>query len=329
MQQLMCSVPRGLLWFVLSGAAKMQSMHDAVDDEKLSKEVGDHGVAPHKANSSGSDSDSDDGGAKRKRGKGSTTSKEGSSDQEESATADADAFAANMRKKLLAKRRKLDSAASGPRRKGEADDRAGSQERGDDKAPETIAEVQKRELEEKKRKHLQEYRELKRELQSSQRATLVVVGEAAKQMENDERNATLLTEWQQRRQQYTKRKRQHGGREADTLAKLQKFRSKLTQAMAPAAAPAADAAKGEGERTTEVKGEGAKEGKEGVQEAAGEAGKGDVAKAKLGSGYAGQVLEVGDDEDDDEGWMAARLKFKRHIDVRYEHHASTASTYTP
>lgn len=32
------------------------------------------------------------------------------------------------------------------------------------------------------------------------------------------------------------------------------------------------------------------------------------------TGYAGEVTERGDDDEDDEGWMTTKLKFTRHID---------------
>uniref|UniRef100_K3WTN7 PPIase cyclophilin-type domain-containing protein n=1 Tax=Globisporangium ultimum (strain ATCC 200006 / CBS 805.95 / DAOM BR144) TaxID=431595 RepID=K3WTN7_GLOUD len=130
-----------------------------------------------------------------------------------------------------------------------------------------------------------EYTRLREELRSSKKAATVLMGSKAKEQEDAKAFHDMLTPLQQQRQKYLQKKKasSRSGREQDTLQKLMQFKAKL----------------------------------EGVNQSAD---KEEDSSEK--PSYHGQVL----DEDSDDGkdaderndlsWMTAKLKFKKHIDVR-------------
>lgn len=140
-----------------------------------------------------------------------------------------------------------------------------------------------------KKQEQDEYQQLRAELKKSRKAVPVLMGDRAKEQEKERAFHDMLTPLQQQRQKYLQRKKAatRSSRQQDTLEKLKQFQSTLIAANTKKT--------GSGEEQEQEKGE-----------------------EKKKEAYHGQVLES-DDEDDLKGdlsWMAAKLKFKKHIDVR-------------
>ena len=68
-----------------------------------------------------------------------------------------------------------------------------------------------------------EFNRMKNELLRSRRAVSVLTGADAEAIRTDAAFRELVTPLQLRRQQYIKRKKEHGDREEETLKKLQSF----------------------------------------------------------------------------------------------------------
>lgn len=126
-----------------------------------------------------------------------------------------------------------------------------------------------------------DYLRLRDELRASRRAAAVVSSP-------DAPGSSMMTPLQEMRAKYKARAKTLGGRESDTLAKLQAFKATLRGAAAAAATAVGPSDKLPGSSSAEV--------------------------------YSGQVLEdAGDDggAGGDDAWMAHRLKFKKHIDDKF------------
>ncbi|GMF24510.1 unnamed protein product [Phytophthora lilii] len=142
-----------------------------------------------------------------------------------------------------------------------------------------------------KKKDQEEYVKLREELRKSKKAVPLLMGEEAKKLEKDRAFQDMLTPLQQQRQKYLQRKKaaNRSAREQDTLSKLKKFQATLVDVNIKQQAPAKDADNN------------------------------DKSKKDSSETYHGQILEEDDSEDDtndDTSWMTAKLKFKKHIDVR-------------
>ena len=74
-----------------------------------------------------------------------------------------------------------------------------------------------------------EYQQMKNELLRSQRAIRVITGEEAQANDKETAFHDMTSLVEQRRLKYLKRKKTHGDRENETLAKLQSFKSKLSK----------------------------------------------------------------------------------------------------
>lgn len=149
----------------------------------------------------------------------------------------------------------------------------------------------KKDKKRKKAEAVDEYTQLREELRRSRKAAPVLLGSKAKDQEDAKAQDDMLTPLQQQRQKYLARKKalNRSGRQQETLQKLQKFQATL-----------ADANKLKPSEREDKKGSEA---------------------------YHGQVLQsdASDSDREDAGgsksqpdlsWMAAKLKFKKHIDVR-------------
>jgi len=155
-----------------------------------------------------------------------------------------------------------------------------------------VTETKSKPKEKKKKQELDEYQQLRTELKKSQKAVPVLMGDRAKEQEKERAFHDMLTPLQQQRQKYLQRKKAatRSSRQQDTLEKLKQFQSTLIAA------------------NTKKTGSGEEQDQE----------KSEEMEKKKKEAYHGQVLES-DDEDDLKGdlsWMAAKLKFKKHIDVR-------------
>lgn len=144
------------------------------------------------------------------------------------------------------------------------------------------------------KKDREEYAKLREDLRKSKKAVPLLMGEEAKKLEEDRAFQDMLTPLQQQRQKYLQRKKasNRSAREQDTLSKLKKFQAALVDVNTKKTSPAED------EKCEEDP---------------------DKTKTDGAESYHGQVLEGGDDDDDtndDNSWMTAKLKFKKHIDVR-------------
>ncbi|KAF4036841.1 Cyclophilin type peptidyl-prolyl cis-trans isomerase/CLD [Phytophthora infestans] len=144
-----------------------------------------------------------------------------------------------------------------------------------------------------KKKDREEYAKLREELQKSKKAVPLLMGEEAKKLEKDRAFQDMLTPLQQQRQKYLQRKKatNRSAREQDTLSKLKKFQAALVDVNTTKTNSSGEARNEEGETT------------------------------KDSESYHGQVLEDDDDNDDDtnedNSWMTAKLKFKKHIDDQF------------
>ena len=125
-----------------------------------------------------------------------------------------------------------------------------------------------------------DYLRLREELRASRRAAAVVSSA-------DAPGSSMMTPLQEMRAKYKARAKTLGGRESDTLAKLQAFKATLRGAAAAAATTVGPSDKLPSSSSAQV--------------------------------YSGQVLEdAGDDSGaGDDAWMAHRLKFKKHIDDKF------------
>lgn len=162
-----------------------------------------------------------------------------------------------------------------------------------DKAEEMPNEAEsKRDKKRKQTEAVDEYTQLREELRRGRKAAPVLLGSKAKDQEDAKAQDDMLTPLQQQRQKYLARKKalNRSGRQQETLLKLQKFQATL-----------ADANKHKPSNESEDK--------------------------KGGEAYHGQVLQsdASDSDREDAGdsnsqpdlsWMASKLKFKKHIDVR-------------
>lgn len=159
-----------------------------------------------------------------------------------------------------------------------------------------------------------EYTRLREELRTSKKAAPVLMGSKAKEQDDAKAFHDMLTPLQQQRQKYLQKKKasSRSGRQQETLQKLMQFKAKLE--VVNKSHGDADGNDGSGDDKTN----GSKKGAE---------------------GYHGQILDDDSDDDDagkddDDGgadapssskraekekdlsWMTAKLKFKKHIDVR-------------
>lgn len=163
-----------------------------------------------------------------------------------------------------------------------------------------------------KRDEQDEYTRLREELRSSKKAAPVFMGSKAKDQDDAKAFHDMLTPLQQQRQKYLQKKKasSRSGRQQETLQKLMQFKAKLEVVNKSHGGADGD-------------GSGSEEGGN---------------DKKHAEAYHGQVLEddsdddgAGEDQDaDGEGatsskqaekekdlsWMTAKLKFKKHIDVR-------------
>ncbi|TMW65046.1 hypothetical protein Poli38472_009213 [Pythium oligandrum] len=135
-----------------------------------------------------------------------------------------------------------------------------------------------------------EYTKLREELKKSKKAAVFLIGDKAREQDSAKAFHDMLTPLQQQRQKFLERKKaaNRSGRQQDTLQRLEQFKAKL-QTVAQTSEP--------------------------IQEDT-------VARGKSES-YHGQVLEDDEDNDQDEkdhSWMAAKLKFKKHIDDQFRNH---------
>lgn len=152
-----------------------------------------------------------------------------------------------------------------------------------------------------KRDEQDEYTRLREELRTSKKAAPVLMGSKAKEQDDAKAFHDMLTPLQQQRQKYLQKKKasSRSGRQQETLQKLMQFKAKLE--VVNKSHDGADGNDGSGD------------------------GEGD--HKKDAEAYHGQIL--GDDSDDDDvsssqktdkekdlSWMTAKLKFKKHIDVR-------------
>ena len=141
-----------------------------------------------------------------------------------------------------------------------------------------------------------EYHQLREELKKSRKAVSLVIGEKAKTQEQEKAFTDMLTPLQQQRQKFLARKKSSTtARQQETLARLAKFKATLSAAHEEKKQPS-DHDEGDAKPQSETK-----------------------------AAYHGQVLSEGsDDEEDpvgkDKSWMTAKLKFKKHIDVRSKQH---------
>ncbi|RLN61066.1 hypothetical protein BBJ28_00007007 [Nothophytophthora sp. Chile5] len=146
-----------------------------------------------------------------------------------------------------------------------------------------------------KKREREEYAQLREELRQSRKAVPLLMGEEAKKQESARAFQNMLNPLQQQRQKYLQRKKasSRSSREQDTLAKLKKFQATLVDVNSKQQASARDTKPDEDAEKSRP----------------------DAAGAE---GYHGQVLESDDDaaDSDDKSWMTAKLKFKKHIDVR-------------
>ncbi|KAL3657405.1 hypothetical protein V7S43_017724 [Phytophthora oleae] len=144
-----------------------------------------------------------------------------------------------------------------------------------------------------RKKDREEYAKLREELRKSKKAVPLLMGEEAKKLEKDRAFQDMLTPLQQQRQKYLQRKKANNrtAREQDTLSKLKKFQSALFDVNTKKTSPVAGANSD-----------------------------GDADKKDSAESYHGQVLEEDEDNEDtndDNSWMTAKLKFKKHIDDQF------------
>lgn len=144
-----------------------------------------------------------------------------------------------------------------------------------------------------KKKDRDEYAKLREELRRSKKAVPLLMGEEAKKLEKDRAFQDMLTPLQQQRQKYMQRKKASNrtAREQDTLSKLKKFQSALFDVNAKK-----------------------------MSSMGGGNSDGEANKKESAESYHGQVLEEDEDKDDtndDNSWMTAKLKFKKHIDDQF------------
>lgn len=140
-----------------------------------------------------------------------------------------------------------------------------------------------------------EFNEIRNALLRSKKAVKILTGVEADKVRRDEAKNDVLTPLERQRQQYLKRKTDHGDREQETLAKLMKF-------------------------TASLKGKS-------VQSDPGTAPKG-----REGETYRGQVLQRDSDDDEDvnqKTWKDnKKLTFRSHIDDKFRGgDGRTASDY--
>jgi len=138
-----------------------------------------------------------------------------------------------------------------------------------------------------------EYQKQRDNLLRSKRAIQVLTGSDAEKLRKDAAYQNLTTPLELRRQKFIKRKNEFGNRQDDTLAKLAKFSEKI------------------------------KEEKKSLRN--------DEKKEDSIVIYSGQVLEKDifeDDGEDDNGWHAGKLKFKKHIDDSYRNKDSDSGWET-
>ena len=87
----------------------------------------------------------------------------------------------------------------------------------------------RKDLEAREAAEANEYQQMKQELLRSQRAIRVITGEEAATHDKEAAFHDMTSLVEQRRQKYLKRKKTHGDRENETLAKLESFKSKLSK----------------------------------------------------------------------------------------------------
>ncbi|OQR98019.1 peptidyl-prolyl cis-trans isomerase CWC27-like [Achlya hypogyna] len=153
----------------------------------------------------------------------------------------------------------------------------------DEDIDDVVDEKSRKKAKKAKKKAKDEYTALKEELKKSNKAVHVVTGAKAKKLDDEKAFHEMLTPLQMRRQKYLAQKKSIGERQANTLERLEKFRKTLVQQHSLSkAAP----------------------------------------KKPESESYHGQVLSEDSDaqedgDNDDKGWMTAKLKFKKHIDDQY------------
>ncbi|KAF0705799.1 Aste57867_6956 [Aphanomyces stellatus] len=147
----------------------------------------------------------------------------------------------------------------------------------------------KKKKKKKKKSQKDEYTLLKEELQKSHKAAAILKGDKLKAAEAERAYHEMLTPLQLRRQKYLANKKSTmSDRQKHTLDRLESFKSTLTKVIETKKSKAVE----------------------------------EVEEVKQTETYHGQVLSEdsdaeGADDPNDQSWMTAKLKFKKHIDDQY------------
>lgn len=253
------------------GGAGIKSAHDALADEKLSKQKSYNLPVDGEGQNTGAAAKGQNGATKRQRKVQERAASplhevgvddEKEEEKEDAVGSDGEEF---LRKMQDSVRKKQEEAASTLEQlKGEADGEKLRQRKALIKAK------------------AEEYESLREELKVKHRATRVMTGSERAKHDAEQAHREMLTPLEQMRLKYKQHKKRGGDREADTLAKLESFKSKV--------------------RTIKKEARGT--------------------QSKEAPVYNGQVLESGalyegDDSADEGQWMSDQLRFKKHIDDAY------------
>ncbi|CAM9497681.1 unnamed protein product [Phaeothamnion confervicola] len=338
------------------GGGGMRSAHDVLEDERLLQEKaydiedgGGGGGGGRRGGGGGRGSSSSDGGSdnsdekEQRRGKkrpAGVLPGSGSSDGGDGAEED---FATCMKRQIAEKRRRLEGKSSGGDRKASADtgstvETAGKSDAAatngsasaatragaaapavaaaggsatvaggaDDESDEEDLEKLRRNRREATAEKTAEYERLRAELRAKHsKARKILVGEERSKYDAEQQSHDMLTPLQQMRAKFKTRRQAQGSREDATLAKLAAFTQKIrTATSAIHRSGDGDSGRGGGD-------DGNGDGSGGAD--------GTASETKAAEGYHGQVTEqpLYEGEDDDAGWFATKLKFRKHIDDKY------------
>ena len=195
-----------------------------------------------------------------------------------------DNFTTKIKKKVAENSNQSSSRSTNINGDNDNDSGSDSDKEGGDSMREMLQAENDRKLKQKVTDRNDEFVKLKDELLKSRRAVQVLTGADAENHRKQEGDLKLVSEVEQRRQKYIKRKREHGDRSKETFQKLMRFKTGLNSSK-------------DNILSGRIK---------------------DLGDKKDEEHYHGQVLEADSDDDDDlSNWNTGKLKFKKHVDDKF------------
>ncbi|CAM9619133.1 unnamed protein product, partial [Scytosiphon promiscuus] len=281
----------------------VKSAHDALDDEKLSKDAAYDAEAVRRAGKGDAAVTTEEGlrkavkSASKGGGKGTRDEGEGRSNgaaaKEVEGAAhpegfdDGDAFMQKMRQRMMEKRKALEKSKSSDKRGkknggGYGGDTGWAAGDADD---ETEKEKARRKAIKERAK---EFESLREEMKAKHRAARVMTGEERTKYDAEHMHREMISPVEQMRAKYKKRRKEAGTREDSTMAKLAAFTS-LAGPVRRDETGSKRVPDHDTQQTSQV-------------------------EAYHGQVTEGKLYEGDDDADNGEDWFTGPLKFKRHID---------------